>query len=115
MATIQFPEVREIIDAKYKKAHDELTACYANKEPYSTYGVLSEYQFNKLHGLLSLKYYVEFHEVNLKQANPVPDSEYNEQEEESNKITIISDEAAKEVAILNAEGFDIILGESEAS
>lgn len=77
---IQFEKLRRIIDPKFNQVHDELSDSFYDKKPFRSYGVLTQENFNKLHGLIFLKRDVEFHEENLKQLEKdrIPEKEYND-------------------------------------
>ncbi len=105
-AKIRHAKIRRIIDQKYVDVHDKLTDCYYNKKPFRSYGILDKETFDKLHGLIFLKRDLEFHEANIKQEEPYPESEYN-RETRGGKVINLYDEAKERIAALKADEIDI--------
>lgn len=79
---VQFEELRKKIDWKYNQAHDALSQAYYEGKEFiwkgRSYGVLNKETFDKLQAMIWARYKIMFHQENLKQTNPYPESEYNE-------------------------------------
>ena len=79
---VQFEELRKKIDWKYNLAHDALSQAYYEGQEFIwkgyNYGVLDKVTFDKLQAMIWARYKIMFHQENLKQTNPYPESEYNE-------------------------------------
>lgn len=93
---IQFEKIRKTLDHKYNQTHDELSDCYYAGLPFRGYGVLTKEQFDKLHGLIFLKWEVEFHAENVKRGTIYPADSYRY--EKDNVGTIVADKVAAAAA-----------------
>lgn len=109
---IQFSNLRKKVDKKFNDVHDELSACYYDKKPFRSYGILSKEIFDKLHGLIFTMKEVEFHEENLKQLEKdrIPEEKYNEIKDKDNVVIDKSSvKALKDIAKLKAEGIELFI------
>ena len=89
---VRFKEVREKIDARYRDAHDSLSAAYYEGEPFVwggvDYGILDEPTFQKLQALIWDEYLVLFDEENKKlpEKERIPTNEYDAVRDENGDI-----------------------------
>ena len=120
---IAFEKLRQQIDGKYNQAHDELSAAYydywkaGRSCPWQGYDVQptpeeSKALFDKLHGLIFAHYSMGFHIENLKQPieDRIPEEEYNEiRDKDMVLVGKRSEQGAAKIALLSAEGIEIVL------
>jgi len=111
-SNIQNYDLRKTIDPPFNQVHDELSDAYYNKKPFRNYGVLTKEQFNKLHGLIFYLRDVKFNEENLRLSKDkqIPESQYDDILDDKGKVVgKKSEEAAKKIQELNAEGFNLTI------
>lgn len=107
---IRHEGLRRLIDPKYNAAHDELSACYYGKRPFRDYGVLTKETFDDLHGLIFLKWEVEFHDRNIREGHGIPESEYDQVLDGDGKVVgTRSAEAGRTIAELEAKGVKLVI------
>ena len=108
MSGIQFESIRQAIDDKFNKVHDELSDCYYNKKPFRRYGILTKEQFDKLHALIFLYRDVAFHAENMRRPakERIDEAEYNYVLDGQGRMAgKLSSRSAQKIAELRAQGF----------
>lgn len=90
-------ELRQEVDEKYNLLHDELSDCYYNKKPFRNYGVLTQEQFDKLHGLIFLMRDEELFEKHKKL--PI--------EKQVKELEIDIEDTRRKINQIKSEGFDL--------
>ena len=89
--------LRRLVDERFNRVHDELSACYYERKPFRDRGVLTKEQFEKLHGLIFLIRDVVLYRTDQAQPTPVLGTAERQ----------ASLDAAKVVAQLKAAGYSL--------
>lgn len=112
--SIEFSELRKVVDPQFNACHDELSDCFYNKREFiwrgKSYGILEKNQFDKIHGLIFLQRTLAFHAANQKQGQEkrIPEEKYNHNKNaEGQNCKRPTEAAAEEIQKLKQEKIEI--------